>query len=333
MALIKERVEAKELLDMASFYSLSTQIEHSNVLSLTLFTDIDNFLKSNYTLDQEDILGALLYHTVGDVVYCSAFILSGNEMRTIKELSMPVRYISTSDFYAYSALIHRSYQTDLAGISIFSNSTIPKINHWAKDLFTECSRGIPGFIYKKAPNVGCYSPCDPPQPEKDRCIAQESQGRGEYWTCYLNPIGDCPEDHVNTIVTQSGNNYIFDNSPLYILRDSFLFETYKGVNLIDDYYYIGSILDTSSIPLSLAIDAMNIGYTTIGPLVSSFVNSMNASTILYGNVKRDAIVAFINDVKLLSSDPQFVAILNDVITLINQYANKSNNYIYTDFQN
>lgn len=281
------------------------------------------------------LFGAAIYYLEDGKILFDGFKIEDGQVFKMNQRPIKVKAISAQDLYLTSNIAREFEGTSAVTLALINYSILPSVNHSGSDLDY---RMLDSEIKYKRPPVGdggnggggsCngMSPCG--SQLGDKCIAGESPG-GESWTCWAD---DCPKNTTETIVIQSGNNFSFDDSPLYLLRDSFLGNTDQGNQLISDYYYIGKILDTSNITLPIALDAMNIGFSTIGPIILDFVNNQQSSTILFDNTERDNMIDFIIDVKELSNDPQFIAILNNVITLVNQYANKTNNYVYTDFQN
>lgn len=127
----------------------------------------------------------------------------------------------------------------------------------------------------------------------------------------------------------STNNTPLDTNvipKIYNIRDNVLLNDNKYEYLIDDYYYLSTVI-AQNITLSIALDIKDLSNTNFFDIFKNYNNNYYADSVLINSVSKPLILSICNKSKNLTTDTRATNILNNTINLANTYDNKTISYI------
>jgi hypothetical protein len=174
---------------------VSSKLDYNPEKSIALAILYKNRVSESY--EHSDISAVFLYFIdANQDMYVSVYEPNKNTYTSIENLYTTVGAINSSD------IVHFANVNNLKQYSItyiFSNENkIPRVkNKTLDELYKAIERSKSTDAYKtnepEANDNNCKAPCTPNN-EESRCIAQESQIRGEQWNCYATA---CSAEDVN----------------------------------------------------------------------------------------------------------------------------------------
>lgn len=127
----------------------------------------------------------------------------------------------------------------------------------------------------------------------------------------------------------------FDNSQnetkIHYFRDNLLVKSLFGQHIINDFYYCSNIL-SGKLSYAQALNAIGVINDKVVPVLEK-LNSPDAASsnaILVSNQDADDIIVFVNSMKELSGDAMYQEILQETISNINYFRNKTVASAYGD---
>jgi hypothetical protein len=306
-----------------------------NLVGLGYFTENTGKLDSKLP-EITSSLGCILYHEKNEILETRLFLKNeSGQVESIQSLELKVKFLTSNDLHEVSRYLSDKYKVRVHSLLMIRENSLPEIYKRGKIFSEEFQKHYPSSKLGKRQNKICGAPC-PVIQDREWCLAQESQGGGESWKCYHDINKDCPKEEAEKQLFAAGLLNVagsIDDVILYDFRDSFLVKSDKGRKYINDFYDLGTTLVQTGISIEMAQDGFNLGSNTIVPLLHTILQDPASSNPLYGITERDAIIAYLNELKTVSGDPAFQQILDDVIADINAYTNQSVSYIVNDFGN
>lgn len=163
-------------------------------------------------------------------------------------------------------------------------------------------------------NPGCYLN-DP-----ENCVEQEKQSGPNSHYCI--PQRDCHSK--NTLSYLSYNGYLnTSNNNLYYFRDSILRTTIKGKTIIDDYYFLDHIIQTTPVSLEFALKAKDVYQSSFYDKISKFNEQNYNDSILINKEDELKIISLLQYAKSLNSDLRFKSIIDKTIIKVEASKDKS----------
>ena len=253
---------------------VSSKLDYNPEKSIALAILYKNRVSESY--EHSDISAVFLYFIdANQDMYVSVYEPNKNTYTSIENLYTTVGAINSSD------IVHFANVNNLKQYSItyiFSNENkIPRVkNKTLDELYKAIERSKSTDAYKtnepEANDNNCKAPCTPNN-EESRCIAQESQIRGEQWNCYATacsaedvnvdyPVEDYHIGYVNT-------DFIDD---LYEIRDSIIRSGSPCLqNMEDEYYHISTYLHGNWTP-SAMISTVDLFLNTVKPCATNLID-------------------------------------------------------------
>lgn len=165
-------------------------------------------------------------------------------------------------------------------------------------------------------------------PIEGTCAYRENQGGGSRGICTAWSVDDgCILPTPMSIL--ESNNTPLDSAflpTIYEIRDVVLINDNKLEFLIDDYYYVSTII-WSEITLSIALDIYDLNNTNFLDILRNYNDVNYSDSILISNQNKPILLNICNKSKNLTSDSRTNVIFNNLINKINTYANKTVSYI------
>ncbi len=335
LSISQNRLSEVEMNAVISSLGMADYVAQSNInlVGLGYFTENTGKLDSKLPEISES-LGCILYHKKNEVLETRVFLKNASgQVEGIKSLEMKVKFLTSNDLHKISKHLTENYEVKVHSLLMIKENSLPEIYKRGKIFSEEFQKQYPSAKLGKRQNKICGAPC-PVNHDREWCLAQESQGGGERWSCYHDVSKDCPKDEIEKQLINAGLLNVassVDDIVLYNFRDSFLVKSNKGRKYIDDFYDMGTTLIQTGISIQMAQDGFNLGSNTIVPLLSALLNDPTSGNVLYGNTERDAIIAYLNQLKTVTTDPQFHTIIDDVIADVNAYTNQPISFIVNDF--
>lgn len=116
---------------------------------------------------------------------------------------------------------------------------------------------------------------------------------------------------------------------MYDIKDHVLLNDNTNEYLIDDYYYLSSII-AENITLSIALDIKDLSNTNFLRVFKNYNNSIYADSVLITSISKPIIIDICNKSKIITTDTRAISIINNTINLANNYDNKTITYIKND---
>src|SRR5690606_23003362 len=92
---------------------------------------------------------------------------------------------------------------------------------------------------------------------------------------------------------------------MYAIRDSVFWKTKKGAELIDDYYYVSSIVKENNISLDLALAVYEVSNTGLLRKLRHMNSTNYGDSILITETEFDLIMNAVDEAELISLDHRF----------------------------
>lgn len=159
------------------------------------------------------------------------------------------------------------------------------------------------------------------------CTYQESQMNHISTWCIKGSVGGCQGKMAHSLLLN--NNTPLDSTVLprmYEIKDNVLLNDVKYEYLIDDFYYLSSII-AEDMTLSIALDIRDLSNTNFLDVFKNYNNPTYADSILITSVNKPIILDICNASKNLTTDTRATNIINNTISLANTYENKTITYI------
>lgn len=146
--------------------------------------------------------------------------------------------------------------------------------------------------------------------------------------CNDVPLTSCPA--MNTDIVLSSNSYSTPssvNNDWYEFRDNFLLKTEKGHYWLDDWYYSAVELNNKTITLSAALAYLPIRSSNLPRKLKNINNALYADTILFTSSEKTLILNLCEEIRTISSDNRFNAIVDSVESSVNRLVSHTTLYV------
>jgi hypothetical protein len=147
-----------------------------------------------------------------------------------------------------------------------------------------------------------------------------------------NPDGICPESNVNRQMSKNSYTpptHVVPNS--YIIRDSVLASSLKGAKLIDDFYYIGQIVDSTDITLSFLVATYNVYNTNVLRKLANFNKVLYNDSTLFTVSEKNKIITMLDEAEDLSTNTRFQGVITSLKSDVNRLHNQTISYCRSNF--
>ena len=312
--------------------------EVSKIVGVVPF--IDGIIDESIDLENSKFNGCLIYYLEEGLVKLDVFKLDNSVLKPIREKQIVVKGISSNDIYVASKFLRDYDNTPISSLIFINYSDLPPVNLFGSDITFDMldvtlprhKAPIGGHSSGGGTTCNTYSPCG--STTGDWCIAQESQGHGESWDCWINPATEewCPKEQADEDF--EALNYVPDNSmdnTLYEIRDSLLIGSLKGAVYKDFYHYMGSKIGPLTLSVGFIQDSYDIANNLLVPKLDDLLAATNGNAILINQTEADDILNYLDVVMALSSDPMYESIVYTVKLDIQHYVGKTINEILLDF--
>lgn len=281
-----------------------------------------------HTLEKEMIDAYIVYEQNNDAFNVRIFKKQGNSFQENELTNLSSNFISTNDFHNISLAINNNkvYKNIFAAI-IFKGLKNKKHS------LSELQNKISGISPLGKSSSYCYHPCPYPGPHA-WCTAKESQNSGEGWWCAPDPticftdenekIGEGEEEVSESISAyRAGNTRTF----LHTVRDDYFAIENNGQKYIDIYYHLSRNIDYSNLNITFVNETF-ILINTLKPKLESLYDDRTASGIIViDDETADLMKDYLNKYSYLFTDDLSQNYIQLLTEKINQFNNKSNNYI------
>lgn len=160
-------------------------------------------------------------------------------------------------------------------------------------------------------------------------------GMGSGYQCYSQ---NCAASAAREVMVDSSSwstssiNTSYDLNKLTTFRDSFLYYSPYGLEIVDDFYALSNYLD-GHIDLTLATSCATELPSVLSCIDKLTNDSQNTSVTLLTSSTKSSLISVMNDVKAKSSDTDFITIINNVISDLNYFSGQSVGQVRLYFDN
>lgn len=291
----------------------------------------------NDTLKLRDIVSFATYNRGNEGLRFSLFVLNRgtNQYQPVESLSTTTPYISTKPLSIIASKILPYLSSQIGTVCILcsnaSNQSM-KVDQIKGNSLLAAAHLKASTLYKQNKNmVERVQYIDPSTRKKcgPQCEANNGndcswQGQNEGYIC-VNSLNLCKFFGMMTSVVESeqvGGDTVsvaFDSTLLRAYRDSSLRETDWGGKMITYYYYLWTVLDTVSVPLSLKVQTARVLYRYNTQVIATIMGNPASTNQLMSSTLKSQILALITQYKNLSSDTMYQGILDDLEDDVNTY--------------
>lgn len=328
-------------LDKILFEELKSNVNsliNQNLAPYAIVLYCDKYLDDGL-VDQSVIFGYSLYSYSDGIIRHKLFQKNNfGQLVENKAYDMQVRTIVTNMLGDILKKEIFPLKTDNKSILLIFNKDKPKIILKNKRddylIKTQVSKTLRSFLKEAEPpdEDDCSLPCLF-QPD-NACFPGSDDPENPLWTCFPRY---CPkEESQNAIETGGGMstdsiNIAFDTQLDYDFRDDFLINSEKGQKYIDYYYTIGSYI-TGEISLPLALKTART--LALFNNVMEIMMDPNAPTnqIVIDSTLKSKLESLIEDYKELSTDQDYIDILDEILSDLDDYSGKTRTEILSMMQ-
>ncbi|MBC9909841.1 hypothetical protein [Chitinophaga varians] len=328
-------VPAEEVATSLDAYQLSgnVDIKPSELVGVAYLVSKNLSKGSAYTIIKPDIVAIIVYYDIKDQMNVKVLTQENGMFKEIHELASETNVIS---FNHFSILASKYFNQGVKSIStvLFSdnkkqenrNNSIDKFRYKLskyiqRQMLAKPTTGPIGgddFYYVKhfKDNEMCEGPCL----------------RGGSMSCERRPFLTCKS--LKECVTgkmQPWNTYTVDNDPrnptLYEFRDNFMIKSGLGQHFVEDYYYVSTVLQ-NSLNAQVAGESYAILDNEVIPIVSKLLTSPQSNDVLINTKSRANLIAYLDNVKTLSSDSMYLEIIDELKGNIQHAEGKTVKYVH-----
>ena len=303
-----------------------TNVNKDNLIALTLF-----YKDTINTNSIENLLGVLIYNKIDKINMATFFVKNTDNRFTLNEnLSGYSSLVSKVDMYKINSIMNFNSKQLLVVIDQSNLPTIsyPSVFQVKLSVALESERPKEGGGGPQTSACNGVPECT--STKEGYCVFQERQNGPVSATCY--PVEDyCGGKSAVKVLETSG--YITSNEQmddLYKIRNSFLLNSKKGMQYIDDYYYSSSILK-NYVTLESALELYTLFNNNFFKTFSQLNNVQFNDSILINDNNKKNLINICNLVSGKSNDERFNSILKRTVEDINRFHNKKFIDIKNDF--
>lgn len=319
------RVASKEISSILKYYNLVDVIDEQKnngyeIMSIILFTKQNT--SENKKLLVNGINGLLVYFKNNNSILSKVYNIQDSNLLNIKELNSTPKRI-TSNAYYYCSKIFGGYHQKVAALVYINSDIVYPTNRKGDDFELILKKYIEkintNISSKEKEAIKCSFPCS----------STPSSYCGELGGNFSCNIV-CRIPAAKGIIENSGNTFLINVNDLYDFRDNFLNQKSKGQTYLQYYDEISYQL-VDNLTLSISLDGMNIAISHVIPAIDKLMNYPNSNTVLYDSNAKNDIVNFLNNIKTISNDINFINTIDQIILDVNNNVNKTVNEVVTFF--
>lgn len=124
----------------------------------------------------------------------------------------------------------------------------------------------------------------------------------------------------------------YDTSFQYSYRDDFLMNSAFGNKYIQYYYDLSEFLADESVSIALMLETADLLIDLNHNLEMLIDTTGYSNSIVVDSAMNTSLVDLLIDYRNISSNKEYVDVINDIIYDVNTYSNKTVDYIITDIQ-
>lgn len=316
------------------FILKNLNVDNRSCEGIVLFEALES--SKNDTLNFSDIVSFATYHSGNEGLRFSLFVRDKrtNKYQLIQTLSTITPYISTKPLSIIASKVLPYLSSQIGTVCILCSKTSnqsTKIDFIKGNPLLAAAHLEASTLYKRNSKlVERVQYIDPstrkkcgPQCELNNgndCSYQGNQG----FTC-VNSLNLCNFFGLMSSVVESDQvggdtvSVAFDSTLLRAYRDSSLRETDWGGKMITYYYYLWTVLDTASVPLSLKVQTARVLYRYNTQVIETIMGNPSSTNQLMSSTLKSQIIDLITHYKDLSSDTMYQSILSDLEDDVNTY--------------
>jgi hypothetical protein len=319
---VKSTVSAAEIIAGLEALHLNDAVKAnpSSLISVVYFVNKNLSTKSNYSLSNDDILALFVYYESEAKLYVKVFEKINTTYQEITSLASETDWVSSNNIESYSRIF---FDKGIPSVSSILMSDISKVfERKSKDHF---SYKLNKYIHKGKPAKPTLGEVNLHDHGSDRCGDPCLKGgslncdQRPMWSC--KGLTDCPK-----AALKPWNSYAEGEDPrdpvLYQFRDNFMDQSNTGKHFINDFYYIGSVIN-ENLNASIAAESFTIIDTKVIPIINKLINHPESNEVLYDDATKAALIGYVNNVRVLSDDPMFLEIIDEVAINIEYFSGKT----------
>ncbi len=271
----------------------------------------------------------LVYHGANVVTHATLWINESNVFVKETTLSGITNFVSKVDMYKINQVkaLHAQKMVILLDHTKLSPNPYPTVFQVKLGIAYEAAAPSGGLGGGKGPGP-CSNNFDCSEAIDGWCMYKEKQNGPTTARCQSSK---CPSDNVNGILDLNGYTVTQnDMDYLYKIRNSFLLNSSKGMQYIDDYYYSSAFLQ-NNISLEMALNMYNLYGADFFNKLSNFDVVAYDSQIAIEPAEALVLLEICYEASLLGADTRFQSIIASVRSDINLYTNKTILEVKNDF--
>lgn len=330
-----EHISQKDISSVLSQLGITPQ-DDDGIISLVMYTNARPQTNSNINI----IKGCLLYSLKNGIVQAAVYRKHGSVYQKMDQLTSSSGQIFLLEIKLVSDILNNkereSYAIALnnndisytykAGIkNEFRHKLYKELGYW-QTMEAKTSFAKPIYDQHDSDPKKCGLPC----------------ASYPNLTCVPTPAGmshQCVKDDYyedqKCSEKEAASMAHLDNSlnetKIHYFRDNSLAKSLFGQHIINDFYYCSNII-SGKLSYTQALNAIGVINNKVVPVLEKLNSPEAASSnaILVSNQDADDIIVFLNSMKELSGDAMYQEILQETISNINYFKNKTVASAYGD---
>jgi hypothetical protein len=305
-------------------------IDYSKIAGVVLYVDKSFADEPVYSLSYEDLKHVAFYVKENDKqMIFKVYTQKKNRFTFRESLSASTEFIASKDItYMMSLLFDDDSNTSC--ISFYNSENLLVSNKKSSELRTKILSHLSSE--KKLKMIGdCGTPCDDARNED--CHVKYSEDTGSPLPFYYCSEPVCPKDDTEEqMQTDPHASSVYDlvsiDDKLHAFRDDYLY-MYGGQDVVDLYYGLSGKLDKTQLTLSFCTTTFDLIVSDIIPITEDLTSNPYSSNVLIDSTRSVKILNYLHAAKNIMVDQAAKDRVDVIIVKLNEFTNKSNNYITT----
>lgn len=306
---IKEGNLSELTIESSKFYDITIKQEKNKINAIVFYTN--SIFKDNDVIKNSDIIGYQIYFEEDSYLKTNVFEYKNNTATLIQELSSFIDYFSFNDIYNCS----RIFESEKNSVFIYFNNEMKTTTKRGNSNFkSNLGTFKSTFLFKNDEPVfidpdekKCKSPCSNLRSAVE-CTRVNDSPRPDYYKCVTSA---CPWEH-RVAETEEESFKVRE------FRDTELALTITGQKYIDYYYDLAEYSDQFS--QDNWEDLIGLKTFILDKIVVYTLNIDNDYFI--DDDEKQLLQNIILKLKNVSTDQEYINMLDNVISDLNQYSNK-----------
>lgn len=317
---LKEKTKTYNFLN-----SLAEQIQNIDVNKISGFIYVTSNI-SDSDLNYAKLENLIIYENNVTNFNVRVFKNENNKFTEISSLSnLKTSMYSTNDIYNILNLVNESKKLNVYS---FIFPKFPDFKTYEVELSKVLKKAL-NYDSRIAddPSKKCGTPCQ--LRTKDRICRGIPQDLDGYNISYICDKECKTEEIENKLLNSSNNNYNYSSikNELWLFRDLYLDRNIGGEKIIGDYYALSDSLRMENFDLDICIRTYDLISDDISPIIRELNTNPTSNNILYDSDFKQKITDYLLDVKELYNDIESKNKIDNIISKIDYFCNKSNSFI------